>query len=252
MKKQLSRLWPAAGYYALAAGLFCFLTACVQWLDAPSGLKEGFKDPSALESNWVQVISGDFAEANIDVVGSPRDKKLRLRASTLGTEPKTVKFLGIRSREAFEFRDPLVISWVLGWNEQRNSSYLSAGLLLSPHEMEARPTDGLDWLQVSYVGVPPGKNARLETIGRFSGNRKTLFSEGWPTSNRLGRRIGLQKLELHLSRARLELKENGRSVFRSEEALDFEAIYVYLFLTSHSNYGPREVYFDNVTVRKAE
>ena len=203
-----------------------------------------------LESDWVKIISGDFAEANVDVISSPLDGKLRLRANTLGTESHTVKFLGIRSREAFEIQDSSVISWVLDWNDQSNGSYLSAGLLLSPHAVETRPTDELDWLQVSYVGVPPGKNARLDIIGRFSGNRKTLFSDGWPSKNRLGRKIGLQNLELHISETGLELKENGDSTFQSEQILNFEKIHVYLFLTSHSNYSSREVYFDNFEVRK--
>ena len=252
MRDSLSGFWPTAGYCLLAAGLLWIFVACVQGRGGPDGLREGFEDPSTLELDWVQVISGDFDEANVDVIGSRLDGKLRLRASTLGTESKTVKFLGIRSRAALKFLDSSLISWVLDWNDQSNGSYLSAGLLLSPHATDARLTDEQDWLQVVYVGVPPGKKARLEITGRFLGSRKSLFSEGWPTRNRLGRRIGLQNLELYISETGLELKENGESVFRSEQVLSFKEMYVYLFLTSHSNYGPREVYFDNVEVKKAK
>jgi len=246
----LKGFWPAAGVFTLAAGLLNPVAVWAQGGGDPYALRESFESTSALQSSWVQVISGDFDTAIVEVTDSPVEGKLRLGAATLGTDPRIVKFLGIRSLEPIKPKIPYQVSWTLDWNDQSNGSYLSAGLLISPHATGTRPTNESDWLQVSYVGVPPGKNARLEITGKFSGNRKTLYTEGWPAENRSGRIIGLQNLDLLISESGLELMENGESVFRSGKIVQFEQVYVYLFLTSHSNYKLREVYFDKIEVKK--
>lgn len=241
---------PASSVFALAAGLLCSVVVYGQDETSLVRLKEEFQSTSTIESNWVRVISGDFDEAVVEISGSLFEGKLRLGANTLGTDPKTVKFLGVRSREPLQLQIPFRVSWVLDWNDQSNGSYLSAGLLLSPHATQTRPTSESDWLQVSYVGVPPGKNARLEMNGRFSGSRNTFYSEGWPTVNRIGREIGLQSMDLLIAESGLELIENGKPVFQSRQILPFQEMYVYLFLTSHSNYEFREIYFDNIVVKE--
>ena len=63
--------------------------------------------------------------------------------------------------ERFATRDGTRIAVELDWNDQPNGSYLSAGLILAPEPTEANPSRGRSWLKVEYVGVPPGRNARL-------------------------------------------------------------------------------------------
>lgn len=238
---------PAAGAFVLAAGLFFAPAPSLQDAGGLSELSERFELHSEFELSWVRVISGGAAVAVAEIAGSPPYGRLRLGIDTIDTDPATVKFVGVRSRMALESPLPLLISWSLDWNDQKNGSYLAAGLILSPDGSGDRPTAAADWLRVSYVGVPPGRNARLEVSERFHGTRKSLYSEGWPTENRLGRRIGLQKLELRISATGLELSENGKLVFTAERSIDFEQLYVHLFLTSHSNYNLREVFFDDVS-----
>lgn len=250
MQVPLKGFWPTTGVFTLVVGLFNPLSVCGQPVDGPSALIEEFENISTLESGWVEVISGDFDTAIIEVTNSPAEGKLRLGVSTLETDPRTVKLIGVRSLEPVKLKKPYQVSWALDWNDQSNGSYLSAGVLISPHATRTKPTTESDWLQVSYVGVPPGVNARLEITGRVSGQRKTFYTEGWPAENRAGRKIGLQHLDLQVSDSGLELKENGKFVFRTDQALPFQQVYVYLFLTSHSNYKLRDIYFERVEVKE--
>jgi hypothetical protein len=105
-----------------------------------------------------------------------------------------------------------------------------------------------DWLKVEYVGVPPGRNARLAVEARTGGQERTLFTEGWPERNRAGRRIDVQDLLIVFARSSFEVHENGRRVFESEQGVSFDAAHLHLQLSSHSNYPPREIFFDDVHV----
>lgn len=247
MRGPIAAKRPAAGTLALAAGLFFSPAPCLLEEGTLAEITESFENHSALESGWIRVVSGEPAIAIAEVVGSTPYSRLRLGADTVGSDPATVKFVGIRSRNALDSRVPLLITWTLDWNDQENGSYLSAGLILSPDASGNRPTAAADWLRVSYVGVPPGRNARLEVSGRFHGSMKSLYSEGWPKESRLGRKIGLQKLELLIFATGLEIKENGERVFAAKHLIEFPQIYLNLFLTSHSNYKLREVFFDDVS-----
>ena len=50
-----------------------------------------------------------------------------------------------------------------------------------------------------------------------------------------------------------DVRENGKSMYVSgEHKITFDFAYLYLQISSHSNYPPREVFFDNIEVRTEE
>jgi hypothetical protein len=197
---------------------------------------------------WSIVSRGDFQERLVDI----RDGRLRLRCATIGTDDRTVKTLGVRGASRVELRPGCRLAADLDWNGQANGSYLSAALVLAPAAVDGNPLDTPSWIKVEYHGVPPGKNGRLVVGRRRQGRDLPLFTEGWPELHRGGRPIGLQRLELRFRADGFEVRENDVIVFDSKEALGFDAAHVYLLMSSHSNYPPRELFFDNVRVSGAD
>jgi len=209
-------------------------------------LQERFGGPSLDKSLWKVTRKHDFQTWKVEVLGG----RLRLMAATVGTRPETVKWVGVGSREPLvDLSRPVEVEFELDWNRQRNGCYLTAGLYLCPVASEA-PKEESDWLKVEYVGVPPGKKGRCELATRVRGRLHLLYTEGWPTKQRTGRPLAVQKVKLTLRDGRLELHENGKLLFDIPSLrLGFEEAYLYLQMSSHSNYPPREVFFDNVVVR---
>ena len=129
---------------------------------------------------------------------------------------------------------------------------IDAGIYLCPVATDANPRDKLDWISFEYVGVPPGKNARLQVASANKGNLRFLFTEGWPDKQRTGRKIADQHVELFIDDNSLKVLENGEELFSTgNHGLNFDRAYLYLQMSSHSNYPSREVYFDNIVVRNA-
>lgn len=214
---------------------------------APSAVvQERFESGDLEPATWAETAEGDFQEKSVQPAGG----RLRLRCATRGTRSDTVKFLGARSGRRVSLADGARVAADLDWNNQVNGSYLTAGLVLSPHETSGNPLTTPDWLKVEYVGVPPGKNARLVVAFRAGGRERQLFTEGWPERNREGRPIGLQRLEIRFKGGEFEVWEQGQLAFASKDAkLPFDAAHLYLQMSSHSNYPAREVFFDNVSVQ---
>jgi hypothetical protein len=215
--------------------------------------RENFDGGALDPARWVRTIDGDFREHLADVVDvslhGARDFRLRLRADTRGTRDDTVKFLGVRTRERFPIRDGTRVTVELDWNDQTNGSYLSAGLILAAEPTDANPLKGRDWLKAEYVGVPPGRKARLAVVVCVDGRERTLYTEGWPETNRTGRKIGVVELSLVFRESSFEIREDGDLLFEAADTrFSFAAAHLYLQLSSHSNYPPREVFFDDVRV----
>ncbi len=220
------------------------------------GWGETFDAGTLDSSRWVRTVDGDFRGHAVDVVDvSPHgahDFRLRVRADTRRTRDDTVKFLGVRTVERFAIRDGTRIAIELDWNNQANGSYLSAGLVLAPEPTEANPLRGRSWLKVEYVGVPPGRNARLVVVSCIDGQERTLYSEGWPETNRTGRKIGAQELRLVFLGSSFEVWEDEDLLFKAAQTrLGFDAAHLHLQLSSHSNYPPREIFFDDVRVTES-
>ena len=197
---------------------------------------------------WAVTSAADFRENIVEVL----DGRLRLQVDTIGTDDETVKYLGVRSVGPIRFAAETRITAELDWNDQANGSYLRAGLVLSPLATSGNPQEGSDWLKVEYVGVPPGKNARILVARQAGGRVRHLYNEGWPQTNRGGRQIGRQDITLVIREASFEVLENGALIFESGPGeLPFASAYLYLQMSSHSNYRAREVFFDDVSVTSA-
>jgi len=206
-----------------------------------------FDGPVLDEQAWRVTRENDFQESVIDVVNG----RLRMRAATIGTDDRTVKFHGVRTRTSVvDFGKQPAVSFQLDWNNQANGCYLTAGVCLCSVATDTNPRNEADWLKIEYIGVPPGKNGRCLIASKTNGRLRHLFTEGWPKEQRTGREIGVLNLELRLGPDRkLVVIENGKTLFETEDCgLAFEAAYVYLQMSSHSNYPPRELFFDEVRV----
>ena len=109
--------------------------------------------------------------------------------------------------------------------------------------------DENDWLKFEYVGVPPGLNARSVVTTKVDGKIRSLYTEGWP-ENRTGRHIANQHVNIIIDNRSFKIIENGDEIFESSHDLSFTSAYIYLQMSSHSNYPDREIYFDNVMIDK--
>lgn len=242
---------------------FLVLVLCGVFLSLASQAKsstdwtDNFQKGTLDSKKWQKTESGDFRKNAMDIVkkdsGKNAEYGLRLMADTIGTDDKTVKFIGIRSKDVFDLSDGFEVSVELDWNNQANGSYMSAGFYLSPTATGGNPMDEADWIRVEYVGVPPGENARM-TISANEENRvRWLYTEGWPLKNKKGRPITVQNLTLMILDGELVVMENGQEVFRTAPVpIRFEEGFIYLQMSSHSNYPAREIYFDNVKVKRGD
>lgn len=196
--------------------------------------------------DWEPTHEGDFETHAVDTSGS----RIVLRAATRGTSGDTVKFMGVRRRREIRLTPGAKIAFDIDWNRQANGSGLSAGFVLSPDATDGNPlaNDAAFW--VEFIGVPPGKKAR-RVIGSRTGSRSRLLDqERWPDENREGREIGVQRIEIEVGeKNEVRVSENGIPVFTSEPgALGFDKGYLYLQLSSRSNYPPREVAFSPLII----
>ena len=163
-------------------------------------------------SRWTITSQNDFRESIVDVydVGE-MDYRLRLSGNTLGTDDSTVKFHGVMWNNPVSFIDENCVSFELDWNNQTNGSYLTAGMYISDKVTDENPRDLENWLRVQYVGVPPGKNARLLITGVSNGVSTIFHNEGWP-QNRTGRKIGNMRIDLTIDETSFSVFENGETV----------------------------------------
>ena len=146
-----------------------------------------------------------------------------------------------------DFSRGLNISFDLDWNNQSNGCYLTGSVYLCPTATNENPRDEADWLKFEYVGVPLGKNARCVIATKIDGRTGWLYTEGWP-EDRSGRKIVNQHIKIIMDDASFKVMENGREIYASQHDLTFSSAYIYLQMSSHSNYPAREIYFDDVMV----
>jgi hypothetical protein len=80
------------------------------------------------------------------------------------------------------------------------------------------------------------------------GRERWLYNEGWPREQRTGRPLGVPHVEIHVEDGFWKIVEDGRTLFDSGNKwpLPFREAHLYLQMTSHSNYPPRAIFFDNV------
>lgn len=215
-------------------------------------LKDDFSSAPKSAERWFVTRKNDFAECLVGIVpdkAGAREGRLRLGCATRGTDDRTVKYLGIATRARARLKPSARLSFDLDWNDQANGCYLTGAMLLCPTLTTENPEDQPQWFKLEYVGVPPGKNARAAIWLKNGVNRlKPLHDEGWPKEQRTGRQIGRQHVELDIKDGRWAIRENGAVLSTSDATgvLPFDEAYVYLQMSSHSNYPRREIFFDNV------
>ena len=205
------------------------------------------------DGSWVVTSSGIFEERLAEFTGS----RLRLRVATRPLRGEPVKFpnnemsrfLGARTREKVSLKPGARLSVDLDWNKQANGSQLTAGLVLSPVAITDGNPFGLPqcaWIE--FIGVPPGKNARRVIGVREDDHHRHLDAEGWPDTNREGRPIAVQRIEIRVEKdGQFRVFENGEEAYVSPPGtLKFDTAYLYLQVSSRPNYPPREVFFDNI------
>jgi hypothetical protein len=217
-------------------------------------LRDNFSNGTLNHKLWQITRDGDFKESTIDVYdvdpSENVDYRLLLRMNTIGTKDDTVKFHGVRSLCIVNFSDGKEISFNLDWNNQSNGCYLTASMYLCPTVTNGSPGEEKDWLKFEYVGVPPGRNVRCVIATKSDGRVKYLYTEGWP-EQRTGRHIAYQRIRIILDDKNKSLKiiENGKEIYSTQShELEFSSAYLYLQMSSHSNYPSREIYFDNVVI----
>jgi hypothetical protein len=170
------------------------------------------------------------------------------------TDDKTVKYLGVVSAGPLGLSGRKRLSVDFDWNSQFNGSYLTGAIYLCPTLTKENPEDEEQWLRVEYVGVPPGKNARMAIWLKNRRTPKWIYDEGWPKEQRTGRKITQPHLEIHFEDGQWSVREDGKELFASADKwkLPFTKAHLYLQMTSHSNYGAREIFFENVAFGAVE
>lgn len=215
---------------------------------------ESFEEGRLDRARWNPTAAGEVRDRSATVVEGatgPRRFRLALTADTRGAADDTVTVTGIRSGRRIPLSGETRVSLDLDWNDQPNGSYLSGGVVLSPHATDGDATDTPDWLKVEYVGVPPGRNARMVVAVRRGGVERTLDTEGWPDRNRSGRAIGLQHLTIVTRDGSVEVWENGVQRYASSvRVIAFDLAHLYLQMASHSNFPRRTIFFSGIRVER--
>ena len=244
-------------------GIFILMTLLVGLIgcgpsDQSSVLfQEDFERGSLDTSLWEVTIDGDFAEAVVDVVdvdpSEDIDYRLRLRANTIGTSDP-LKYLGVRSKNEVDLSTEESVSFDLDWNNQANGCYLTAALYLCP-TVSSNPRNESNWLKFEYTGVPPGRNIRINIWEKVDGTVNPLYTDWGPRDDPgrpIGKPLGLvtHRVEILLDKESLKVLQDGDEIYAlSNHNLNFTTAYIYLQMSSGTNYPSREVYFDNILVQ---
>ncbi len=223
-------------------------------IKSASTFNDSFSEGILNSQKWQITREGDSKENIIDVYDvDPSDNfdpRLRLGMNTIGTSDNTVKFQGVKSVEKVNFSDGKEISFDLYWNNQSNGCYLTGAFCLCPTATNGNPEDESNWIKFEYIGVPPGENGRSIISSKIDGNIRLLYDEGWP-EERTGRKIADQHIKIILYDKSFKILENGKELYTSSlHNLNFKSAYIYLQMSSHSNYPMREIYFDNIIVAR--
>lgn len=220
-------------------------------IDLNAEFADNFDSDRFDSEKWTPTSKNDFSESKVDVVNEADGGggRLRLRCATMNTDDTTVKHLGVVSVQPLVLAGSKRLKCEFDWNEQLNGCYLTGAIYLCPTLTTKSPEDEDQWLRLEYVGVPPGKNARAAIWFKNGGIPNWLYDEGWPKEQRQGRRVGRLAVEISIENGRWAISEHEKLLYEStnEWKLPFDNAHLYLQMTSHSNYPPREILFDNVT-----
>ena len=217
---------------------------------------ENFDRGSLDISKWKITKDGDFNQFAVDVkdIDSSADVDYRLRfmANTIETSDP-VKYLGVKSQMKIDFNQPIEIAFDLDWNAQQNGCYLTAGLYICPVESE-NPKKEKDWVKFEFVGVPPGKNIRTNVWSSANSAMKELYTDWGPASENgkpqgWSLKPGNHRIKLLLDSKGILVWADSKQLCYALHSLNFTSGYIYLQMSSGTNYPDREIYFDNIIVK---
>ena len=221
--------------------------------------QEDFSESELDMSRWKLTKDGDFSQLAVDVQRVERegrdDHRLKLMANTLKTSDP-MKYLGVRSVKKIDLSQLREVSFDLDWNAQRNGCYLAAALYICPVESE-NPKKEKEWVKFEWTGVPPGKNIRTNFWAKINRAPKQLYTDWGPRDENgrpQGRPVapGDHRIKLLFDNKGIQVSVDDKQLCYVEHSLSFAAGYLYLQMSSGTNYPAREVYFDNITVTAAE
>ena len=241
----------------IAIMLMIWLVGCDSAMESHSLFQENFEQGALDSSKWEITVDGDFSDFLVDVYdvddSEDTDYRLRLQANTIGTSDP-LKYLGVRSVRELDFSNGTEVSFDLDWNDQANGCYLTAALYLCP-TVSSNPKDEDNWLKFEYVGVPPGRNVRVNVWEKINGVVKAYYTDWGPRDEEdrpIGKYLepGNHRIELLLGNNNLRVLEDNEEIYEhADHEPNFTAAYVYLQISSGTNYPTRTVYFDNIMVQ---
>jgi hypothetical protein len=200
-------------------------------------------------ARWAVVRVNDVRSDRIEA----QNGTLVVALETLGTDDRTVKVRGVSSQQAFTIGTaPVRISTNVDWNGQANGCYLSAGMALVPegYATDKDPRAAPEGVYFEWIGVPPGKRVRPYLVKRSKNAALELYTEGWPQpkrEDRVGRPASKAKISLEVAKDSVRLAEGEKELYKGADGLSGRFKLV-LFVTGHSNYPTRTVYFDSASV----
>jgi hypothetical protein len=221
--------------------------------------QENFDAGKLDTSRWELTQDGDFNQFAVDVQSADdrekSDHRLRLMANTLETSDP-VKYIGVRSIEKLDLGQLREISFDLDWNDQQNGCYLATGLYVCPVE-SSNPKNENDWIKFEWTGVPPGRNIRTNVWANVNGALKQLYTD-WGSRDENGRPLGWpvkpgkHRIKLLFDGKGIRVWADSKQLCYADHSVDFASGYLYLQMSSGTNYPSREVYFDNIIVTAGE
>ncbi len=193
--------------------------------------------------SWISFRVGDFRQSAIEI-----DKTLRLAADTRGTPPGTWKHLGVRSAAPIPLREGTFLSISVEWPENSDTSSMSASIVLSPYAIPGDPRTSSEWIDVSSIGTGLAAG-RLVVTSDVDGVSLTHFSEETPRVDFAGRPASRQDVRITVSNRTIQIEEDGWKLTETgPPALPSDQCFLYLMLSSDSNFPLREVQFSELKI----
>jgi hypothetical protein len=181
-------------------------------------------DPSV----WAPFREGNFRDSAIEAIGG-----LRIAADTRGTPPGTWQHLGVRRIEAIAIRDGTAVAVSMSGGD---SPFLWGAMVFSTCNVPGNPKATSDWIAISWG------EGRMRVTACAGAVDRVLVEK---TAENPQRRV-----EIRFRAGGFHLFEGDTPIFDSASAaVGFDLVYLYLMVSSESNYLLRAVRFHNLEIR---
>jgi len=228
---------------------FFLITGCAG-VKKTGNFSDDFSKNNIDADKWKIIKDGDFKNVAIDILNP--GEKLRLKADTINTNSST-KYLGIKSIETIDLSGKRTISFDFEWNNQFNGSYLSGAIYLCPTDTN-NPKKESNWLAMEYTGVPPGKNVRINVWSKVNNSLKEIYTD-WGKKDKKGKAQGItfgdkpHNMKIIVEQDTITVIENNKELVKfNKELFNSNSAFIYIQMSTGTNYPSREIYFDNISV----